>query len=326
MAPCRMDGWPRWLSPRRALSSYKKTCTACRPPSCRRPATSSPPLSVTSARTPSATTWSPASARSLRLSRRSSPRSPAILSSSPPTYRAAVWCSQPCLRLRLPSHAHLLQSWPVTSPRLQSRRVGRGLSAQLIGPATPTSSFARFYLALSTLTLLTLLTLTFTLNPHPHSNPHPHLYPHPQVAADIGQLSILQDGSRVVQRILPEAVSHGADFTPVLDALITKGPALANLAEDAFGNYVVQQALHHSDARRRHVLIELLLPSLAHLSTSKAGSNTAEAVLSHVPAARMAEVHRLLITEAPLDLSKHRFGRHVHSALHKRAVALNINL
>jgi len=39
-----------------------------------------------------------------------------------------------------------------------------------------------------------------------------------------------------------------------------------------------------------------------------------------------SQVHRLLITEAPLDLSKHRFGRHVHSALHKRAVALNINL
>jgi len=67
-----------------------------------------------------------------------------------------------------------------------------------------------------------------------------------EVAADIGQLSILQDGSRVVQRILPEAVSHGADFTPVLDALITKGPALANLAEDAFGNYVVQQVFTHT--------------------------------------------------------------------------------
>jgi len=77
------------------------------------------------------------------------------------------------------------------------------------------------------------------------------------------------------------------------------------------------QALHHSDARRRHVLIELLLPSLAHLSTSKAGSNTAEAVLSHVPAARMAEV-----TPKPRSRPPH----HTHSLSLALTLAFSLSL
>lgn len=146
-----------------------------------------------------------------------------------------------------------------------------------------------------------------------------------EVGAAIGVLSTLQDGSRVVQRVIPEAVGCGADLSYVLDNLIAMGPEhVGRLAEDQYGNYVVQQALHHSDAARRAHLIEMLLPRLASLSMSKAGSNTAESILGHLSAARMAEAHRLLVLQAPVDLSTHRFGRHVHGALYKRAAALGM--
>jgi len=148
-----------------------------------------------------------------------------------------------------------------------------------------------------------------------------------EVAAAIGTLSTLQDGSRVVQRVIPEAVSCGADLSAVLESLLSLGDHhLCRLAEDAYGNYVVQQALHHSDSPRRAMLIELLLPRLASLSISKAGSNAAESILGHVSAARLPEAHRLLVTDSPLDLSTHRFGKHVHLALFKRAAALSMRL
>lgn len=145
-----------------------------------------------------------------------------------------------------------------------------------------------------------------------------------EVAASIGYLSTLQDGSRVVQRLVPEAASRNSDISGVLDALIAMGPDLGRLATDPFGNYVVQKALHFSDGERRHALVGLLLPTLASLSTSKAGSNAAEAVLSHLSVERLTDARRLLVIDCPVDLSTHRFGKHVITALHRRAAVLNL--
>lgn len=83
-----------------------------------------------------------------------------------------------------------------------------------------------------------------------------------------------------MQRVIPEAASHGSDVTGVLDALLALGYGIGRLAADQYGNYVVQKALLHSDADGRSRLVELLLPSLPSLSTSKAGSNAAEAILA----------------------------------------------
>lgn len=144
-----------------------------------------------------------------------------------------------------------------------------------------------------------------------------------EVAASINDLSTLQDGSRVVQRLIVEAVRHGSDLSAVLDSLLAMGAGLGHLGEDPYGNYVVQLALHHSDKERRCRLTELLLPSLSALSTSKAGSNTAEAVLGYVSAARLPEARRLLL-KSQVDMRTHRFGKHALSALQKRAVTLGM--
>jgi len=145
-----------------------------------------------------------------------------------------------------------------------------------------------------------------------------------EVAAAIGYLSTQQDGSRVVQRLVPEAASRNSDISGVLDALIAMGPDLGRLAADPYGNYVVQKALFFSDGVRRHALIDLLLPALVSLSSSKAGSNAAEAVLSHLSLEKLADARRLLVIDCPIDLSTHRFGKHVITALQRRATVLNL--
>ena len=73
-----------------------------------------------------------------------------------------------------------------------------------------------------------------------------------------------------------------------------------------------------------HALVDLLLPALASLSSSKAGSNAAEAVLSHLSVEKLADARRLLVIDCPIDLSTHRFGKHVITALHRRATVLNL--
>lgn len=145
-----------------------------------------------------------------------------------------------------------------------------------------------------------------------------------EIAISVRELSVLQDGSRVVQRVLPEAAKHGVDISIVLDALVALGRDLGRLAADPYGNYVVQVALRlvEGDTGRQHKLVTLLLPSLPTLSTSKAGSNAAEAVLSCLSADLLPEARRLLTQEGGGDLASHRYGMHVMTALHRRGAQL----
>lgn len=145
-----------------------------------------------------------------------------------------------------------------------------------------------------------------------------------EIAAAVGTLATLQDGSRVVQRVLPEAAACGASVTSVLDALIELSGDLGRLASDAFGNYVVQEALRlvEHDSERQRRFVELLLPHLPMLSMSKAGSNVAEAVLVCLSTEQLAQARHTLLRDPSCDLATHRYGQHVVATLHKRAAAL----
>lgn len=145
-----------------------------------------------------------------------------------------------------------------------------------------------------------------------------------EIAAAVGTLATLQDGSRVVQRVLPEAAAYGASVGSVLDALIALGGDLGRVAADAFGNYVVQEALRlvEHDCERQRQLVELLLPHLPTLSMSKAGSNVAEAVLRCLSTEQLAEARHTLLRDPSCDLATHRYGQHVVATLQRRAAAL----
>jgi len=141
-----------------------------------------------------------------------------------------------------------------------------------------------------------------------------------EISQHILTLSTHVNGSRAVQRIVPDAASHETDVTPVVISLIESPPAhLQRLASDQYGNYVVQIALRVSEATPKHQarLVELLLPSLPKLSTSKAGSNVAEALISCATSSQLAVARELLHGCSP-SLSAHCFGRHVIAALARR--------
>ena len=144
-----------------------------------------------------------------------------------------------------------------------------------------------------------------------------------EVASAVMRLSTQQSGTRVVQRILPEATSHEVDVTPVLRALVAAGPKqLAALADDQYGNYVVQISLRISSATPvlQARLVELMLPSLPSLSTSKAGSNVAEMLISCAGACQIRQA-RDRLDSCATDLSTHCFGKHVMQTLQKRLTA-----
>lgn len=146
-----------------------------------------------------------------------------------------------------------------------------------------------------------------------------------EIASSVEELSVMQDGSRVVQRVLPEAAKYGANISVVLDALIALGQVrLGRLAADQFGNYVVQAALRLVDSGNSHqrTLLTMLLPCLPALSVSKGGSNAAEAVLGCLSADLLPEARRLLTQDNMCDLTSHRYGMHVMLALHRRGAQL----
>jgi len=147
----------------------------------------------------------------------------------------------------------------------------------------------------------------------------------PFIVSEIGQaivpLSSRINGSRAVQKIVPEAACHDVDVLPVLNQLIASGPpTLERLANDHFGNYVIQIALRIAQPTPclQERLVELLLPALPKLSLSKAGSNVAEAIIASASDAQLAEA-RKLIGSGGTALSMHCYGKHVMVALSRRS-------
>lgn len=149
-----------------------------------------------------------------------------------------------------------------------------------------------------------------------------------EIAAAVAELSVTQDGSRVVQRVLDRGAFHGADVAAIVDAVIAMGAEVGRLANHPFGNYVVQKALVATqDGRmRQSALVALLLPFLLTLSTSKAGSNAAEAIIGLLSVSQIEQARHVLTADPSLKVGADRFGKHVIAALHKRERALGLSM
>jgi len=140
-----------------------------------------------------------------------------------------------------------------------------------------------------------------------------------ELARDIGRLSTMQNGSRVVQRVLQDVADHGEDLSAAMDSLLSLGaPSLTGLAQDRFGNYVVQIALRHAQPKVREGLLGALLPSFHSLALEKCGSNVAEVLVE------LSSAEQLAGLRAGVDIDKlrtHAYGSYVVSALDGRRAA-----
>jgi len=141
--------------------------------------------------------------------------------------------------------------------------------------------------------------------------------PH-ELAADICRLSTQQNGSRVVQRVLGEAAS-GADVMGMVNALLLSGQrSVRALAEDRFGNYVVQLAIKHAHGHQQSQLVEALLPAFGVLAVSKCASNVAEVVVQHASGRQLATLREALGQRDADVLRSHMYGAYVMNALEAR--------
>ena len=143
-----------------------------------------------------------------------------------------------------------------------------------------------------------------------------------EIAADITRLSALQNGSRVVQRVLLDAATAGEDITAATGALLgLSQPALASLSEDRFGNYVVQIALRHAPPAQRAALLDRLLSAFDALAVGKCGSNVAEVLVELSSDAQLEGVRAAIGVQHAETLRSHQFGSYVMSALDGRRAA-----
>ena len=144
-----------------------------------------------------------------------------------------------------------------------------------------------------------------------------------EIANAVVPLSVTQNGTRVVQRILPEAASHyPAGVHEIIGALIRSGPSgLCRTADDEYGNYVVQAALRlaatcESDGQHAQ-LVALLLPCLQTLSMSKFGSNTSEVLIQYATKEQLV-LARDVLSGCAMGMASHFYGRHVVQTLQRR--------
>jgi len=138
-----------------------------------------------------------------------------------------------------------------------------------------------------------------------------------ELADCLALVSTHQHGTRVVQRMLPEAVSHGVETQNIFDALMNIKD-LGALASDGYGNYVVQQALRVATVEQCLPLIEKLIPSLPVISTCRGGSSVAETVLRMASPEQVVKATNVLCGH---ELECHHYGKHVLALLHKTAMA-----
>lgn len=133
---------------------------------------------------------------------------------------------------------------------------------------------------------------------------------------DLPHLAAHIHGSRVIQRILPEAASHGVDLSGALAALTSMGEqSLSQLACDQYGNYVVQHGLRLAPIGS--TLVDLLLPSLRAMALTKCGSNVAEVLISRC-SNKQIEDASLRLEDSDGLIASHCFGKHVMHALSRK--------
>lgn len=141
-----------------------------------------------------------------------------------------------------------------------------------------------------------------------------------ELARETGRLATQQNGSRVVQRVLDDAAESGLDVSEFVDALLRLGAhRLAEVADDRFGNYVVQRALRHARTERQTRLVSALLPALVTLATSKCGSNVAEVLVSVASPAQLSASLGKITQERADELRAHTYGAYVMRTIDSRA-------
>lgn len=137
-----------------------------------------------------------------------------------------------------------------------------------------------------------------------------------EATAAIAHLATHQNGSRVVQRVLPEAASRGMDVSGATRALAAmEQGALASLASDQYANYVVQIGLRLSPVGSP--LVDLLTPSLRALSLTKCGSNVVEVLIGRCSTEQLAAARAALL-DTDGTLAAHCFGKHVMLSLRRK--------
>jgi len=115
--------------------------------------------------------------------------------------------------------------------------------------------------------------------------------------------------------VLAEAAAAGAGIGGATARLLASGN-IGKHASDPYGNYAVQVTLRHSAAAERQQLVSALLPSLLSLSTSKHGSNVAEALLTMANPQQLQHARRLFLGRNTLrELTSHPFGNYVLQAM-----------
>lgn len=142
----------------------------------------------------------------------------------------------------------------------------------------------------------------------------------PELAADIARLATDQNGSRVVQRVLMDAIESGEDVSGPLGALLALGSeGLTRLALDRFGNYVVQIGLRHAPPQLAAQLHAMLVPTFRQLSTGKCGSNVAEVLVDLASPPQLSAIRTALGRDGALEaLRGHAYGVYVMASLDKR--------
>lgn len=141
-----------------------------------------------------------------------------------------------------------------------------------------------------------------------------------ELALEIRWLSAQQNGSRVIQKVLAEAAKTGGDLTSPVEQLLNLGQTLLiHLAEDRFGNYVIQLALRHAPMHLKAQLLDILLPGFAALAVSKCGSNVAEVLVELATPMQVNAVRVALGVQAE-TLRAHVYGNYVMNALDARWV------
>ncbi|MBA0578726.1 hypothetical protein Gorai_021000, partial [Gossypium raimondii] len=98
-------------------------------------------------------------------------------------------------------------------------------------------------------------------------------------------------GCRVIQRIL-EHCKNPKTQNKVMDEILG---SVSMLAQDQYGNYVVQHVLEHGKPHERSIIIKELAGKIVHMSQQKFASNVVEKCLTFGgPAERLLLVNEML--------------------------------
>jgi len=101
-------------------------------------------------------------------------------------------------------------------------------------------------------------------------------------------------GCRVIQRLVEHCTVE--QLTPLMDGLVED---LKDLAEDEYGNYVLQTMSERLDTPNRPVLMQIISSQIMELSCNKFASNVCEKALVYSSEEGRDEIVRGILGDAP---------------------------